>query len=213
MFYYFGSKAKIAKYYPAPRYDVIVEPFAGSAGYACYHRKPNVVLVEKDARVCDLWRRLMAMTPDEIRNIPCPRVGERSSDILVMLRAASEHSLTGNYISVTERMVSRWQHLVNRAAELQPLVKAWTIIEGDYTDAPDVEATWFIDPPYTFMRRGYAHKIANYANLAEWCRERKGQVIVCEQLGATWLPFRPFRQARATNLASKTEVIWVGGNE
>ena len=36
MFYYYGRKKQIAKYYPEPKYDTIVEPFAGSAAYSLY---------------------------------------------------------------------------------------------------------------------------------------------------------------------------------
>ena len=208
MFYYFGSKARLAPHYPEPQCACIVEPFAGSAGYSCHHRLPRTILVERDPRICDLWRMLMGMTPDEIRAIPCPKVGERSSDMLVMLRAASEHSLTGRYITVSPRMVSRWRNLVERAADLQPTTRKWTLIEGDYTDAPDIEATWFIDPPYANMSRGYAHKISDYSALAAWCQARRGQVIVCEQQGATWLPFDPLREIVTTNNTRKMEAWW-----
>ena len=73
---------------------------------------------------------------------------------------------------------------------------------GDYRSAPDLEATWFVDPPYqptrgmkTGQGLGYApgctSRELDYGELAEWCRSRRGQVIVCEQEGADWLPFRP----------------------
>lgn len=135
MFYYFGSKARLASTYEAPRYPVIVEPFAGSAGYSCLHHTHAVILVEADARVVALWRQLMRMSPAEVLTIPAPQVGVRSTDLLVMLRAASEHSLTGAYITVTERMVSRWGNLLRRMADMIPKVQHWQIIEGDYTAA------------------------------------------------------------------------------
>lgn len=59
-----------------------------------------------------------------------------------------------------------------------------TTIHGD--------ATWFIDPPYR-GRPGshyrYGSKLIDYTNLAAWCQMLPGQVIVCEQHGADWLPF------------------------
>lgn len=170
-----------------------------------------MILVEKDERVVDLWERLRGMTPEQALAIPPPTVGERSSDLLVMLRAASEHSLTGEYITVTDRMVSRWPHLLRRIADNIPKVQHWRIICGDFTDAPDIEATWFIDPPYEMMRRGYRHSGLDYSALATWCQERAGQVIVCEQHGADWLPFEPLADALTTNNTRKTEVVWYGG--
>ena len=54
-------------------------------------------------------------------------------------------------------------------------------------------ATWFIDPPYQHVAHtSYLHgcKGFDYSALADWCKRLPGQVIVCEQLGADWLPFR-----------------------
>jgi hypothetical protein len=36
-------------------------------------------------------------------------------------------------------------------------IRHWEIHHGDYRIAPDVEATWFIDPPYTEAGRHYRH--------------------------------------------------------
>ncbi len=56
MFYYYGRKKQVAKYYPVPNFSTIVEPFAGSAAYSLYGEnwKKDVILVEKDRRVFDL---------------------------------------------------------------------------------------------------------------------------------------------------------------
>ena len=34
---YFGSKVSTAHKYPAPKHDLIIEPFAGGAGYSLCH--------------------------------------------------------------------------------------------------------------------------------------------------------------------------------
>lgn len=34
MFSYYGSKSKIVNYYPPPKENIIIEPFAGSARYS-----------------------------------------------------------------------------------------------------------------------------------------------------------------------------------
>jgi hypothetical protein len=95
-------------------------------------------------------------------------------------------------------------------AEQAPLVRHWTIIEGDYTLAPNDKATWFIDAPY---QRAGARATApkdkgrvRYPNgaddidfkaLAEWSLSRRGQVIACENVGANWLPFTPLRATQS----------------
>ena len=87
-----------------------------------------------------------------------------------------------------------------RVAAQVPIVKHWRIIEGDYTDAPNLTATWFVDPPYS-NRAGsyYVHTDVDYAALGSWCQARAGQTIVCENEGATWLPFQPFGRFRCMN--------------
>jgi 16S rRNA G966 N2-methylase RsmD len=97
-----------------------------------------------------------------------------------------------------------------RVASQVDRIRHWVVIEGDYTRAPDVEATWFIDPPYN-NRAGshYVHADLDYAALATWCQSRRGQVIVCENEGATWLPFRTFATLKAgLNGKGSKEVIW-----
>jgi hypothetical protein len=87
---------------------------------------------------------------------------------------------------------------------------------GSYADLPNAECTWFIDPPYVDAGKNYpcGSKDINYDHLAAWCRSRKGQVIVCENEGATWLPFEPcIQNKRGATFDSgvsrrRTEMIW-----
>lgn len=94
-------------------------------------------------------------------------------------------------------------------------IRHWEVRHGSYADIPDEEATWFVDPPYRVMGAYYkmSAKQIDFAHLGEWCRSRSGQVIVCENAGAGWLPFRLFRdvksnQARRGAKARNVEVIW-----
>jgi hypothetical protein len=48
----------------------------------------------------------------------------------------------------------------------------------------------------------------DYEALANWCRERRGQKIVCEPEGAAWLPFQHLRLARNSIGHETAEVIW-----
>ena len=43
-FSYFGGKWRTAKHYPGPSRDLIIEPFAGSAGYSVRHPHKAVIL-------------------------------------------------------------------------------------------------------------------------------------------------------------------------
>jgi hypothetical protein len=53
-----------------PRRPYVIEPFAGSAGYAVYWEPPRVTLVEKDPLFVALWRWLQRVPPHEIMAIP-----------------------------------------------------------------------------------------------------------------------------------------------
>lgn len=65
--------------------------------------------------------------------------------------------------------------------------------ECDYRECPVTgQATWFVDPPYQVagVRYRYNSTRIDFAALGDWCRSLDGQVIVCENDGADWLPFR-----------------------
>jgi site-specific DNA-adenine methylase len=228
MFYYYGGKRRLAAFYPAPLHAVIVEPFGGSAAYAMHHLDPakrahpveRVVIVEKDRRVCEMWERLLAMEPRDLDSYAVPKVGERTDDFLLMTAATSNRIARTKNMIVTPRMPTVIERMFRQIAKALPHVKGRVeIINGDYTVAPDIEATWFIDPPYHVNGRpqskgmGYAEGCNSYSldyhALGRWCRERRGQKIVCEQSGASWLPFNPLRSARDSIGKKWGEVVWV----
>lgn len=68
---YYGGKWRAAPRYPQPRYDTIIEPFAGSAGYSLRYPERRVILVEKYTVIAEMWRYLIAVTPAEVLRIPC----------------------------------------------------------------------------------------------------------------------------------------------
>jgi site-specific DNA-adenine methylase len=231
MFYYYGGKRRLARFYPAPEYSTIIEPFAGSAAYSITHLIPakgatashveRVILVEKDPRVCETWDRLLKMDPAKVRDYPIPKAGARIDDFLLMTSACSNRIARQKEMVVTTRMPVVLKRMFKQIAAALPHVKGRVeIIQGDYTDAPDEEATWFIDPPYHVGSRaqqrgmGYAEDCnsaaLDYEALADWCRSRKGQKIVCEQDGAKWLPFAHLGVAARNSIGdSTTEVVWV----
>jgi len=198
MFYYYGRKKKISGLYPEPMHGVIVEPFAGSASYSLHGNRwrRDVVLVERDPDVAALWRWLIGTaTRSDVFGLPDPVEGERTDSFLHILHMASKRAFTYRSATATPFMLDAWRASKAYMAENVHKVKHWTLIEGDYTAAPDVEATWFIDPPYqgdagTGCRYGSA--LLDYGALGSWVRGRRGHVMACDAPTATWLPFRPW---------------------
>ena len=95
-------------------------------------------------------------------------------------------------------------------ANNQYKVRHWEIINGDYTCLQNVKATYFIDPPYEYggiYYRMNSSKI-DYPILAEWCKSRNGQVIVCENTKADWLDFKTLVTMNG-QLHKTTEAIWI----
>jgi hypothetical protein len=108
-------------------------------------------------------------------------------------------------------------YLVHAVAE----IKHWHAFCLNYRDIPVTrapECTWFVDPPYRHVKcTSYKHDLRgiDYVELAAWCRSLPGQVIVCEQQGADWLPFRPCCEVSGIRGkqcgvagAKSQEVIW-----
>ncbi len=48
----------------------------------------------------------------------------------------------------------------------------------------------------------------NFNKLAKWCKERNGQVIVCENTKADWLDFLPVVNNKGTRTTKTVEAIW-----
>ena len=96
-------------------------------------------------------------------------------------------------------------------------IRHWQVFHCSYEELPfSGEATWFIDPPYQNQGRHYRHGPADvdFPVLGEWCRTRLGQVVVCENEGADWLPFIRLAQVKTTRATSRSvEVVWIGGGK
>lgn len=210
MFYYFGRKGRLAGKYPAPEHPLVIEPFAGSAAYTLHHRPERALLIERDQRVVDLWNRLCAMGPEGLAAAEPPVIGERTSDLWHLTSMASKDSLTVSGYKVSPWALASWE--LARKVALRHVEYASTIeyVNGSYVDAPDVVATWFIDPPYQHVPSGYLHgsRGFDYGALAEFCRTRRGQVIVCEQEGADWLPFEPFTSQQNVQSTGRSHEVW-----
>lgn len=229
-FGYFGAKHGMAKQYSPPAYSTIVEPFAGAAGYSCYHASTvdRVVLVGKNPNVVALWNRLLGMSIDDLMAIPLPVQGERTTDPLVACASGEQMMavLAGKSRQITSRMANDFPRITRkRVARWIENSHKFEIHEGDFVDVDqwvDGPATWLVDPPYQPMdgqKPGSAGGTSyrefafdRYDELARWCRTRPGHEIVCEQETASWLPFVPFRRQRNAvgrgTHAVRMEVVW-----
>jgi hypothetical protein len=170
-FRYHGGKwrAVHAGLYPHPLHDTIIEPFAGSAGYSLHYADHRVILVERYHVVAEIWRWLIGAAPADVMAVPLvddvddlpaetpegarylvgfamnaavtsPR--RRISRSALALRAAGR-KLYGWSEALRERVAAQVEH-----------IKHWILIEDDYTQAPDITATHYIDSPYQYAGGG-----------------------------------------------------------
>lgn len=235
---YFGSKVSSAHLYPEPEHDTIIEPFAGGAGYSLLHWSHDVILCDISPPVVRAWQYVIRATPEEILALPLIEPGQRVSEldccedarllIGFCVQAACAHAPCQTLTSGWQEDHGKPQHFSAgwatiwgttrraRVAWISARIKHWCATLGTYTDLENQRATWFVDPPYVDAGRNYpfgSDKI-DYRHLSDWCRSRDGQVIVCENEGADWLPFAPvIRDKRGATFDAgksrrRTEVLW-----
>lgn len=221
---YYGGKYRAAPKYPPPLHSTIVEPFAGAAGYSLRYPDRQVVLVERYPVIAEMWRYLIAVKASEVLRIPevddvgdLPAWVPQGARWLVGFSMNSAASTPRRTLSAGRRQLRAMHRqfegwtpaLRDRVAAQVERIRHWQIIEGDYSLAPSLKATWFIDPPYADKGKHYVHHSVNYQALGAWCRQRAGQVLVCENEGADWLPFERFATFRpGMNGAGSREVLW-----
>jgi len=217
MWTYYGTKKKLAKYYPLPQYDIIVEPFAGAAQYSLYgdNWKKQVILIDKYPVIPIIWAYLISATPADILALPDLNVGDNVDNFTQL--SQEEKWLIGFCINSasampkkTAQVRTQWNRSKKEIAENLYKIKHWKVMAGDYTEiTSSKEATWFIDPPYQYggIYYRYNNSKMDYQALSKWCLERKGQIIVCENTKADWLPFKPLVELRG-QLHTTTEAIY-----
>lgn len=223
-FSYFGAKWRLSPRYSFPKYNTIVEPFAGSACYSLCHYTKNIILVEKDPTICKLWRFLIKASSVDILKLPLIKPRQLVEDLdtyeegklLISFWLARGETRPrkqpGSWMNKYSNRFkgSFWgEEARQKIANQVDLIKHWKIIEGDFSNSPNQKATWFIDPPYQVEGKGYVYgsKGINYEDLSKFCLSRKGQIIVCENKGADWLPFIEFAQCKG-KIKNSTEVIY-----
>ncbi len=229
IFSFRGSKSRIAYKYPKPKHDLIIEPFAGGGAYSLHHASHQVLLTDIDTRVSAIWNFLLLNQAQAIKWIrQIPIYIEQGTDVrtlipdapyglLEILRSNANMGTFGTRQTcnvVTSFGWACWYRLRHRLLYWLPKIKHWTFVHQDYRKLKNKKATWFIDPPYNNSAgRSYKHHDINYKELSTWCQSLKGQVIVCENEGASWLPFKLFSNKMGIlsqyQKSRKREVIWL----
>lgn len=244
LFSYFGSKWRLAPRYPAPAHASIVEPFAGSAGYALHYPDLEVTLVDLDPVICGVWSYLIGASRSDLLALPLIEPGQSTDDLACCQEA---RWLIGFWVSSAaerpRKRLTSWglryasqfwcDGIRARIAHSVERIRHWRVIHGPFATAPAARATFFVDPPYVGKSRvakitgggiasmrpvgdryRFGTRRVDYGELATWCRTRRGQVIACESLGATWLPFSHLVSAHAACPGHRSEeAIWTNARE
>lgn len=233
-FTYYGGKWRIAGRYPPPRYDCIVEPFAGSAGYSVRHNAKRVALFDLDEKIVATWQFLIGASEREIRALPLLGPHDDVRDLHISQEA---RWLIGWWLNkgmtAPCNIPSKWMRepvpspsasnfwgdgVRERLARQVSEIRHWRVWHLPYWEVPtSVGATWFIDPPYANAAGSrYRFSDIDYDALGAWCRALPGQAIVCENDGADWLPFDFLVDAKASEGKHKTfrgarsrEAVWL----
>jgi len=231
-FHFFGGKWRDAvKNYPAPQYDTVVEPFAGAAGYSVRYASRRIVLCEIDPVIFSVWNYLQSVTPSEVLSLPDVPMDGSVDDLKVCQEAkwligfwvnsgvTSPRKTPGSWMRSLINPGAFWGDRVRTTIATQVgSIRHWQILNCSYVDCPVPlnKATWFIDPPYEREGKHYRYgsKLIDYAALGAWCRSRPGQVIVCENSGATWLPFRHLANIKTARKNRRSnEAIWLSDEQ
>jgi len=216
MFSYYGSKSKIVDYYPPPKHNKIIEPFCGSARYALKYWQKDVLIMDKSENLIKVWKWLQQCSKQDILGLPKLTTGldirkielsEIERTFLSYLVASGRPS---NIVTKFMDYDNGNQKVYKRIADSLELIRHWEIKLGSYTELENVEATWFIDPPYMYGGEHYkeSNKSIDFIKLAEWCKTRNGQTIVCENMKADWLPFKPLTKIQGACQTNTIEAIW-----
>tara|TARA_E500000178_G_C16999107_1_gene744769 strand:+ start:596 stop:1291 length:696 start_codon:yes stop_codon:yes gene_type:complete len=211
-FSYYGGKYYLASSYPRPNYDTIIEPFAGSAQYALYHWRKNIRLFDLDENIVMLWDYLIHVKEREILSL------DLSWDCIDDSRLSSTQKiLVGYWItqgsSTPKKKKSSFFYINkidwrSRVASQLRYIRHWQIEKKSFEEIEDLKGTWFVDPPYQVAGKYYRCSKIDYPILSNWCLSRKGEIIVCENDGADWLPFQSFKDARTQKNTISKEVIY-----
>ena len=219
MWSYYGAKTNIVDHYPPPKFDKIIEPFAGSARYALKYFDRDVLLVDKYDVIIKIWKWLQQCSPNDILGLPNLKYGDKVDSVnydcieaRYLMGFLCGFSTSSPRKSVTIKLKQR-PNFINftkkKIAANLFKIKHWKVRRTSYEKIVNQEATWFIDPPY---KKGGDHypcgsQDLSFDHLAKWARSRTGQAIVCECGAANWMDFKLMKSQR-TNSGMQHELLW-----
>jgi len=219
MWSYYGSKTNVVKFYPKPIFDKIIEPFAGAAKYSLRYFEKDVTLIDKYETIIKIWQYLKLASESDILGLPKIKRGQTLNDFnlsegekllmgFVIAKGGQSPRITPSPNATIARPNTINFTLKKIASQLFK-IRHWNFIHGSYDNAINNKATWYIDPPYQFGGHVYieSNKKIDFVKLSKYCRTRNGQVIVCENTKANWMPFTPIVQQKGI-YSWQTESIW-----
>ena len=222
--YYGGKWRDTPRLYPPPEYPVIIEPFAGSAGYSVRYYDRLVVLCDLDPVIAGVWDYLIKVTPQEVLAIPDVPLDGCVDDLGLCQEAswlvgfwlnrgvAAPCKTPSAWMRKGIRPGSFWGPKVRRRIASQVgLIRHWRVSNRSYEESSRGLATRFVDPPYQVAGKHYRHgsKGIDYEHLGSWCQGQEGQTIVCEGPGADWLPFRDQGLRKTARKTPSMERVWL----
>jgi hypothetical protein len=224
-FSYLGSKWQLAKTYGPPRYETVVEPFAGSAAYSVRWEPKNAILIDLNPRIVGVWDYLIHATEEEVRALPLDFDTVDDLDVCDGAKWLIGFWINRGNVEPCKKpgaWARQYRHSGDakvwgeaareRIASQLHKIRGWETHLGSYQESPYIRAQWFIDPPYQVAGKNYTFSDIDYEELADWCWCRTGHAIVCENEGANWLPFEHVKDQRGTFGKTRSgvskEVAW-----
>lgn len=176
--------------------------------------------------VSGVWNYLIRSPESEINSLPLLGYDQNVDDLPASLLPEAR-DLIGLWchrgIAHVARRSSTWRRSgrydghfwssIARARVSNQLkyIRHWRVGRLDYRQAIPLKATWFVDAPYC-GRKGTRYPASSsgidYSELAAWCLNRKGQLIVCEADQAEWLPFETIRTVRGVGVSKYAELVY-----
>lgn len=219
MWSYYGNAKNRVDAYPKPKFNKIIEPFAGSAQYSLKYFENDILLVDKYPVIIKIWHFLQQASAQDVLRLPRMKTGEKLDDynfdcegekllmsFLIGFGSAAPRK------TVTKKLDARPNFInfnLQKIAGNLFKIKHWVIRQGSFESIDNIEATWFLDAPYQHGGHIYieSNKNIDFPTLAKWPTSRAGQLIVCENDKANWLPFKPMVSHKTLSGQNK-EVIY-----